>query len=66
MKKDIHPEFKTCEISCACGASWSSKSNVQTLKLDVCSSCHPFFTGERNVVDATGRIDKFKQKYNMK
>ncbi len=66
MKKDIHPGFVACKVTCACGNSFETKSNKEIMNIDVCSSCHPFFTGERTMVDATGRIDKFKQKYNMK
>ena len=65
MKKDIHPDYKVCTISCACGNSFETKSNVETLKIDICSSCHPFFTGEQKLVDAAGRVEKFKNKYNM-
>ena len=65
MKKDIHPDYKVCTISCACGNSFETKSNVETLRIDICSSCHPFFTGEQKLVDAAGRVEKFKNKYNM-
>ena len=65
MKKDIHPDYKVCTISCACGNSFETKSNVEVLRIDICSSCHPFFTGEQKLVDAAGRVEKFKNKYNM-
>ena len=65
MKKDIHPDYKVCTISCACGNTFETKSNVETLRIDICSSCHPFFTGEQKLVDAAGRVEKFKNKYNM-
>lgn len=65
MKKNIHPDYKVCTISCACGNSFETKSNVETLRIDICSSCHPFFTGEQKLVDAAGRVEKFKNKYNM-
>ena len=65
MKKDIHPDYKVCTISCACGNSFETKSNVESLRIDICSSCHPFFTGEQKLVDAAGRVEKFKNKYNM-
>ena len=64
-KKDIHPDYKVCTVTCACGNSFETKSNVETLKIDICSSCHPFFTGEQKLVDAAGRVEKFKAKYNM-
>ena len=65
MKKDIHPDYKVCTVTCACGNSFETKSNVEILKIDICSSCHPFFTGEQKIVDAAGRVEKFKAKYNM-
>ena len=65
MKKNIHPDYKVCTISCACGNSFETKSNVEALRIDICSSCHPFFTGEQKLVDAAGRVEKFKNKYNM-
>ena len=65
MKKDIHPDYKVCTVSCACGNSFETKSNVETLRIDICSSCHPFFTGEQKIVDAAGRVEKFKSKYSM-
>ena len=65
MKKDIHPDYKVCQVSCACGNSFESKSVTETLRVDICSSCHPFFTGEQKLVDAAVRVEKFKAKYNM-
>ena len=65
MKKDIHPDYKVCTVSCACGNSFETKSNVETLRIDICSSCHPFFTGEQKIVDAAWRVAKFKAKYAM-
>ena len=50
MKKDIHPDYKVCTISCACGNEFQTKSNVESLRIDICSSCHPFFTGEQNLL----------------
>lgn len=65
MKKDIHPEYKYCTVTCSCGNVFETKSNVEAMKIDICSSCHPFFTGEQKIVDAAGRVEKFKAKYNM-
>ena len=65
MKKDIHPDYKVCTVSCACGNTFETKSNVESLRIDICSSCHPFFTGEQKIVDAAGRVEKFKAKYDM-
>ncbi len=66
MKKDIHPESVDCQVSCACGNSFTIMSNKKEMRVDICSSCHPFFTGEEKILDSAGRVDKFKRKYSMK
>jgi large subunit ribosomal protein L31 len=66
MKKDIHPDFKDCTVTCACGNTFTTKSNKDSMRIDICSQCHPFFTGEQKIVDAAGRIEKFKARYAMK
>jgi len=66
MKKDIHPDYVTCQVSCACGNSFESKSNTPEMRIDICNACHPFFTGSEKIVDAAGRVEKFKAKYNLK
>lgn len=66
MRKDIHPDYKTCAVSCACGNTFETKSNVETMRIDICNACHPFFTGEQKIVDAAGRVEKFKAKYAAK
>ena len=66
MKKDIHPDYTTCQVSCACGNSFESKSNKAEMRIDICNECHPFFTGSEKIVDAAGRVEKFKAKYNLK
>ena len=66
MKKDIHPEYVECTVSCACGNTFMSKSNKPEIKVDICNACHPFFTGSEKIVDSAGRVDKFKKKYGMK
>ncbi len=65
MKKELHPEFVECKVSCACGNSFVTRSNKPELKLDICSNCHPFFTGSEKIVDSAGRVEKFKKKYAM-
>ena len=65
MKKDIHPDNVECKVTCACGAAFTIFSKKDTMTIDICSSCHPFFTGESKLVDAAGRVDKFKKKYNL-
>lgn len=66
MKKEIHPEYVDCTVSCACGNSFQTKSNKSEIRVDICNACHPFFTGSEKIVDSAGRVDKFKKKYNMK
>jgi len=66
VKKDIHPDYKECAVSCACGNSFVSKSTVETMRIDICNACHPFFTGEHKIVDAAGRVEKFKARYAQK
>lgn len=62
MKPDIHPEYKNVSISCACGATYETKSTKE-YNIDICSQCHPFFTGKAKLVDTEGRIDRFRKKY---
>lgn len=66
MKKDIHPEYVKCTVTCACGNSFETMSNQTQMKIDICSACHPFFTGSEKIVDSAGRVEKFKKKYNLK
>jgi large subunit ribosomal protein L31 len=66
MKKDIHPDYMTCQVTCACGNSFESASNREEMRIDICNECHPFFTGSEKIVDSAGRVDKFKKKYNLK
>ena len=66
MKKESHPEFVECKVTCACGNTFTTKSNKSEIRVDICSECHPFFTGSEKIVDSAGRVDKFKKKYNLK
>ena len=66
MKKDIHPEYVECTVSCACGNTFKSRSSKSEIKVDICSACHPFFTCSEKIVDSAGRVDKFKKKYGIK
>ncbi|MCP4023251.1 MAG: 50S ribosomal protein L31 [Desulfobacteraceae bacterium] len=63
MKKDIHPKYGKTTASCACGASFEVGSTKEGIKVEICSKCHPFFTGKQKLVDSAGRIDRFKKKY---
>ncbi len=65
MQKDIHPNYVECAVSCVCGNSFTIKSLQNEMRVDICDKCHPFFTGEEKLVDAAGKVEKFKKKYNM-
>ncbi len=66
MKPGIHPDYREATVSCACGAKFQTRSTVGNLKLDICSSCHPFFTGTQKIVDAEGRVERFRKRYAKK
>jgi large subunit ribosomal protein L31 len=63
MKKDIHPEYKSTTISCACGNVMEVGSTKSDIKIEICSKCHPFFTGKQKLIDTAGRIERFRKKY---
>jgi large subunit ribosomal protein L31 len=63
MKKDIHPNYAKSLASCACGATFEVGSTKNNIKVEICSQCHPFFTGKQKLVDSAGRIDRFKRQY---
>ena len=65
MKKDIHPQYGETKVTCACGETFESGSTKKELRVEICSKCHPFFTGKQKFVDTSGRVDKFKKKYGM-
>lgn len=62
MKKDIHPEYTTATVSCACGENFVTRSTAGDLRVDICSKCHPFFTGRQKLIDSGGRVDKFNRR----
>ena len=67
MKADIHPNYDAVTVTCSCGNSFETRSTAgKALTIEVCSQCHPFFTGKQKIVDTAGRVDKFRQKYGMK
>ncbi|GBF12526.1 50S ribosomal protein L31 [Tepidibacillus infernus] len=66
MKQGIHPDYKITKVTCACGNTFETGSVKENLRVEICSECHPFFTGKQKFVDAGGRVDKFKKKYNIK
>jgi len=63
MRENIHPAYPTAKVHCACGATWETRSTGGDLHLDICSNCHPFFTGKQKLLDTQGRIDRFRKKY---
>jgi len=66
MKKGIHPNYAETTITCACGNVINTRSTEKDIKIEICSACHPFFTGKQKLVDTAGRIDRFKKRYNIK
>ena len=66
MKKKIHPEYKETTITCACGEVVHTRSTKPNIKVEICSKCHPFFTGKQKFIDSAGRVEKFMKKYNKK
>jgi large subunit ribosomal protein L31 len=63
MKPDIHPEYKDATITCACGASAQTRSTNGSFSVDICSQCHPFYTGKQRIADTAGRVERFRRKY---
>lgn len=63
MKAGIHPEYLESTVTCACGATYHTRSTVQEIRIGICAACHPFFTGTQKFVDTAGRIDKFKKRF---
>lgn len=67
MKQGIHPEYKEIKVTCSCGNTFKTRSTLgRDLLLEVCSSCHPFYTGKQKIVDTAGRVDRFQQKYGRR
>jgi len=62
MKKDIHPKYEKAEVTCSCGEKFETRSTTAEIHVEICSKCHPFFTGTQKLVDTAGRVDKFKEK----
>jgi large subunit ribosomal protein L31 len=64
MKKDIHPKYEEATVTCGCGNKFTTRSTKKNINTEICSACHPFFTGKMKFVDTTGRVEKFQKKYN--
>ena len=66
MKAEIHPSYNAINVSCSCGNEFQTRSTLgEDLAIEVCSACHPFYTGKQKIVDSAGRVDKFRRKYGM-
>ena len=65
MKENIHPKYEDATITCACGNVINTKSTKGDIRVEICSKCHPFFTGKHKLVDTGGRVDRFKKRYNL-
>jgi large subunit ribosomal protein L31 len=64
MKKDIHPKYEEATVTCGCGNKFTTRSTKKNISVEICSACHPFFTGKMKYIDTTGRVEKFQRKYN--
>ncbi len=66
MKNEVHPEYNEIDVACSCGNKFKTRSTMtKALHIEVCSECHPFYTGKQKIVDTAGRVDKFRKKYNL-
>jgi len=65
VKEGIHPKYEEAEVKCACGETFSTGSTKKSLRVDICSKCHPFFTGKQKLIDTGGRVDRFKKKFGI-
>lgn len=63
MKKGIHPKYYKAKVKCACGNTFETGSTKKEIKVEICSSCHPFFTGKQKIIDSTGKVEAFRKKY---
>jgi len=66
VKPDIHPKYVNATVHCACGETWQTRSTKSEIRLEICSNCHPFFTGKQKLVDTAGRVERFNRKYGRK
>ena len=66
MKKDMHPKYDQVTVHCACGETFTTRSTVNEIRVEICSKCHPFFTGKQKLVDSAGRVERFKKRYAKK
>ena len=65
MKSGIHPDYKEITVTCACGNTFQTRSTIDTIHVEICSACHPFYTGKQKMVDSAGRVERFNRKYGI-
>ena len=65
MKENIHPNYQVCKVSCVCGNAFETRSVLKEIKVEICSKCHPFFSGTQKIVDTAGRVERFMRRYGM-
>ena len=63
MKTDIHPKYISCQVTCGCGSTFTTRATVPELRVEICAACHPFYTGTQKFVDTAGRVEKFRRRY---
>lgn len=63
MKQGIHPDYKEASVHCACGNEFKTRSTLESIQVEICSACHPFYTGTQKIVDTEGRVERFKKRY---
>jgi large subunit ribosomal protein L31 len=66
MRENIHPKYDAAKVICACGNQFDTRSTVPTIHVEICSACHPFFTGKQKLLDTAGRVERFNKKYGLK
>lgn len=66
MKEGIHPKYVECKVHCACGNEFTTRSSKNEIQVEICSACHPFFTGKQKLIDTAGRVERFKRRYAQK
>jgi len=66
VKEGIHPEYHVVEVVCACGNRFTTRSTAKRIHVEICSKCHPFYTGQQKIVDTAGRVERFRKKYGIK
>jgi large subunit ribosomal protein L31 len=66
MKRDIHPKYQRLTVVCACGNSWETRSTSPSIHVEICSKCHPYYTGKQKLIDTAGRVERFQRRYGRK